>query len=181
MHLWRKLNLVLHPHMHCLHMNTPIILTTHVPCIMHMWRKLYLVPHLMQMKERKLNLVPYLHIILNLHSTTISLATITINPFQYRPPHNLEAHQHFLTSLGCYFSCSRLVSLRWIHHLVYTIMFPSHKSHNSKYTWTNVGKDFQFHVPIKNQIICGGYFLVLSFKSLGFNKKFTNALIRKSY
>jgi hypothetical protein len=122
-HLWRKLNLVPHPHMHCRHMNTLIILTTHVQCIMHLWRKLYLVPHLMKMKQRKLNLVPYLHIILNLHSTTISLATITINPFQYRPPHNLEAHQHFLTSSGCYLSCSRLVSLKWTHHLVYTNIF----------------------------------------------------------
>ncbi len=141
MHLWRKLNLISHPHMHCLHMNIPIILTTHVPCIMHLWRKLYLVLHLMPMKERKLNLVPYFHIILNLLSTTISLATITINLPQYRPPHNLEAHQHFLTSLGCYLSCSRLVSLRWTHHLVYINIFLSHKSHSSKYTWTNVGRD----------------------------------------
>jgi hypothetical protein len=49
-------------------------------------------PHLMQMKQMKLNLVPYLQTMLNLHSTTISLATITINPSQYHPPHNLEAH-----------------------------------------------------------------------------------------
>jgi hypothetical protein len=133
-HLWEKLNLVPHPHIHCLRMNTPIILTTHVPCTMHLWRKLYLVPHLMHMKQRKLNLVPYLHIILNLHSTTISLATITINPSQYPPPHNLEAHRHFLISSGCYLSCSRLVSLRWTHHLVYINIFLSHKSHNSKYT-----------------------------------------------
>ncbi len=49
-------------------------------------------PHLMQMKQMKLNLVPYLHTMLNLHSTTISLATITINPSQYHPPHNLEVH-----------------------------------------------------------------------------------------
>jgi hypothetical protein len=89
-------------------------------------------------------LFPYLHIILNLHSTTISLATITINPSQYHPPHNLEAHQHFLISSCCYFSCSncsRLVSLRWTHHLVYINIFLSHKSHSSKYTRTNVGRD----------------------------------------
>ncbi len=139
MHLWRKLNLVPHPQIHCLRMNTPIILTTHVPCTMHLWRKLHLVPHLMQMKQRKFDLVPYLHIILNLHSTTISLATIAINPSQYHPPHNLEAHQHFLISSG-YLSCSRLVNLRWTHHLVYINIFLSHKTHSSKYTSANVGR-----------------------------------------
>jgi hypothetical protein len=137
MHLWRKLNLVPHPHIHCLRMNTPIILTTHILCTMHMWRKLYLVFHLIHMKQRKLNLVPYLLLILNLHSTTIFLATITINPSQYCPPHNLEAHQHFLISLGCYLSCWRLVNLRWTH-LVYINIFLSYKSHSSKYTWTYV-------------------------------------------
>ncbi len=131
MHKLQLNPLSLHPHLQCLLcINTPIILTTHVPCTMHLWRKLYLVPHLMQMKQRKLNLVPYLHIILNLHSTTISLATMTINPFQCQPPHNLEAHQHFLISSGC----STLVSLRWTHHLVYINIFLSHKSHSSKYT-----------------------------------------------
>jgi hypothetical protein len=41
----------------------------------------------------------------------------------------------------------------------------------------------QFHVPIKHQIICGGSSFMLSLKITwhGFNKKFTNAFIRKSY